>query len=94
MHAKSFQSCPTICDPIVYSLPGSSVHADSPGKITGVGCHAFLSGVAESDMAECIHGVAARLWQMNIVIVSSMSESNQCQSASSLTHHFAMHFKN
>ena len=26
MHAKSFQSCPTLCDPMDCSLPGSSVH--------------------------------------------------------------------
>ena len=24
------------------SLPGSSAHGDSPGKNTGVGCHALL----------------------------------------------------
>ena len=36
------QSCPTLCDPMDYSLPGSSVHGDSPGKNTGVGCHALL----------------------------------------------------
>ena len=28
-----------------HSPPGSSVHGDSPGKITGVSCHAFLQGV-------------------------------------------------
>ena len=28
-----------------YSPPGSSVHGDSPGKNTGVGCHAFLQGI-------------------------------------------------
>ena len=27
------------------SLPGSSVHGDSPGKSTGVGCHALLQGI-------------------------------------------------
>ena len=27
------------------SLLGSSVHRDSPGKYTGVGCHAFLQGI-------------------------------------------------
>ena len=27
------------------SLPGSSVHGDSPGKNTGVGCHALLQGI-------------------------------------------------
>ena len=37
------QSCPTLCDPMDYSSPGSSVHGDYPGKNTGVGCHALLS---------------------------------------------------
>ena len=27
------------------SPPGSSVHGDSPGKNTGVGCHVFLQGI-------------------------------------------------
>ena len=36
------QSCLTLCDPMDNSLPGSSVHEDSPGKNTGVGCHAPL----------------------------------------------------
>ena len=29
----------------LYSLPGSSVHGDSPGKNTGVVCHALLHGI-------------------------------------------------
>ena len=36
--AKLLQSCPTLCDPIEGSPPGSPVQ-DSPGKNTGVGCH-------------------------------------------------------
>ena len=28
-----------------HSLPGSSVHGDSPGKNTGVGCHALLQEI-------------------------------------------------
>ena len=39
------QSCPTLCNPMDYSPPGSSVHEDSPGKNTGVGCHALLQGI-------------------------------------------------
>ena len=39
------QSCPTLCDPMDCSPPGSSVHGDSPGKNTRVGCHAFLQGI-------------------------------------------------
>ena len=32
LHAKSLQLCPTLCHPMDCSLPGSSVHGDSPGK--------------------------------------------------------------
>ena len=39
------QSCPTLCDPVDCSLPGTSVHGDSPGKSTGMGCHALLQGI-------------------------------------------------
>ena len=37
--------CPTLCDPMDCSPPGSSVHGDSAGKNTGVGPHAFLQGI-------------------------------------------------
>ena len=33
MHAKSLQSCPILCDPVDYSLPGSSVHGIFQAKI-------------------------------------------------------------
>ena len=39
------QSCLTLCDPMDCSPPGSSVHGDSPGQNTGVGCHALLQGI-------------------------------------------------
>ena len=39
------QSCLTLCDPMDCSPPGSSVCGDSPGKKTGVGCHALLQGI-------------------------------------------------
>ena len=39
------RSCSALCDPMDCSLPGSSVHGDSPGKTTRVGCHAFLQGI-------------------------------------------------
>ena len=39
------KSCPTFCDPMDCSLPGFSVHGDSPGKNTGVGCHFLLQGI-------------------------------------------------
>ena len=45
VHAKSLQSCPTLCNPMDCSPPGSSVHEDSPGKNTGVGCHTFVQWI-------------------------------------------------
>ena len=38
------QLCLTLCHPVDGSLPGSSVHGDSPGKNSGVGSHAPLQG--------------------------------------------------
>ena len=34
-----------LCDPMDCSPPGSSVHGDSPGQNSGVGCHALLQGI-------------------------------------------------
>ena len=39
------QSCPTLCNYMDCSPPGSSVHGDSPGKNTGLGCHALLQEI-------------------------------------------------
>ena len=41
---KLLQSCPTLCDPMDCSPPGSFVRGDSPGKSTGVGGHALFQG--------------------------------------------------
>ena len=40
------QLCPTLCNPMSYSSPGSYVHDDSSGKKTGVSCHALLQGIS------------------------------------------------
>ena len=39
------QSCPILCNPVDWSLPGSSVNGHSPGKNSGVGCHTLLQGI-------------------------------------------------
>ena len=39
------QASPTLCNPVDYRPPRSSVHGDSPGKNTGVGCHFLLQGI-------------------------------------------------
>ena len=42
------QSRVTLCDLMDRSPPGSSVHGDCPGKNTGVGCHALLQGIFQT----------------------------------------------
>ena len=42
------QPCPTLCNPVDCSLPGSSIRGDSSGKNTRVGCSAFLQGVFQT----------------------------------------------
>ena len=43
---SSPQSCRTLCNPMDYSPPGSSVQGDFPGKNTGMGCHSLLQGIS------------------------------------------------
>ena len=53
--AKSLLSCPTLCDPIDSSPPGSPVPGILPGKTTGVGCHFLLQCMkvkSESEVAQ------------------------------------------
>ena len=45
MCAKLLKSCPTLFESNGCHPSGSSVHGDSPGKNTGVGCHALLQGI-------------------------------------------------
>ena len=55
LSAKSLQSCPTLCDPIDGSPPGSPVPGILPGKNTGVGCHFLLQCMtvkSESEVAQ------------------------------------------
>ena len=41
------------------NLPGSSVHEDSPGKNTGVSCHALLQGILPTQWSKQIPWIAA-----------------------------------
>ena len=38
-------SCPTLCNPMDCSPPGSSVQVNSPDKNSGVGCHSLLQRI-------------------------------------------------
>ena len=54
--AKLLQSCPTLCNPIDGSPPGSAIPGIHPGN-TGVGCHFLLQYMklkSESEVARCL----------------------------------------
>ena len=44
-YIEVIQLCLTLCDPMDYSLSGSSVHGIFPGKSAGVDCHFLLQGI-------------------------------------------------
>ena len=46
--AKSLQSCPTLCDPMDCSLPGSSVHGIFQARVLEWGAIAFSEGIGYS----------------------------------------------
>ena len=54
--AKSLQSCPTLCDPIDGSPPGSPRPWDSPSKNTELGCHFLLQCMKVKNEREVKHG--------------------------------------
>ena len=56
------QSCLTLCDPMDCSPPGSSVHGDSPGKNSGVGCHAPSRGSSQIRDRTQLPGIVGRFF--------------------------------
>ena len=60
--ALSDFNCVRLCDPVDCSPPRSSVHGDSPGKNTGVGCHLLLQGIFPTQGSNP-HLLCLLLWQ-------------------------------
>ena len=52
--------CPTLCDLMDCTLPGSSVYGDFPGKNTGVGYHAVLQGIFPTQGSNQVSHIAGR----------------------------------
>ena len=76
------QSCLTLCDCIDCSPPSSSVHGDSPGKNTGVGCHALLQVIfptqgLNSGLPRCSQILYHLSHQGSLVAMPSSSGSSQ-----------------
>ena len=68
--AKSHQSCPTLCDPIDGSPPGSRPW-DSPGKNTEVGCHFLLQCMKVKSESEVTHSCPTLLDPMDCSLPGS-----------------------
>ena len=68
MHVCSVaQLCPTLCDPMDYHLPGSSVHGVFfflIGKNTGVFCHFLLQEISPPRDRTCISCISCIGWQI------------------------------
>ena len=63
------QSCPTLCNPMNCSLPGSSIHGDSPGNNIGVDCHGFLQGIFPTQGSNP-HLLCLLHWQVDFFTLS------------------------
>ena len=77
--AKSPQSCPTLCDLIDGSPPGSPCPWDSPGKNIGVSCHFLLQCMkvkGESEVAQSC-SIFATPWTAGYQAPPSMGFSRQ-----------------
>ena len=61
MCVKITQACPTLCDPVDCSLPGSAVRGDPPGKNTGVGGHALIQWTFQPRDRTQVSWIAGRL---------------------------------
>ena len=71
MHA---QSCPTLCNPMDCSPPGSSVHGDFPGKNTIVSCHSFLQGIVPTQGSNpCL--LCLQHWQVDSLPLHNLESS-------------------
>ena len=62
---KLLPSCPTLCETMDCSLPGSSVDGDSPSKKTGVSWHTLLQGIFPTQGSNQNQGLLCLLhWQL------------------------------
>ena len=58
LRAKSFQSCPTLCNPMDYSLPDSCVHGISQARIPVWVAFSFSRGPSQPRDRTCVSYVS------------------------------------
>ena len=71
------QSCPTLCDSMDCSPPGSSVDGDPPGNNTGVGCHFLLQSQGSNlGLPRCRHTLCPLRHQGRLEIDNKLEIDN------------------
>ena len=78
--AQPLQSYPTLCDPMDYSLARLLCPWDSPGKNTGVGCHALLQGIlltSANNNVSILTGLYLWCWRRLLRVPWTARRSNQ-----------------
>ena len=81
------QPCLTLCDPMDCSPPGSSVHGDSLGKNTGVGCMPSSRGSSQSrDQTQVSHiaGIFFTVWATKEAQLDFIKIENFCSSKNTI----------
>ena len=73
------QSCPTLCDPMDYSLPGSSIHGIFQARILEWGAISFSRGpsqLRDQTQVSCIVGRCFTVWATGESIYSYWKNDN------------------
>ena len=82
------QSYPTLYNPMDCSPPGSSVHGDSAGKNSGVGCHALLQGIFPTQgLNPCL--LCLLHWQIGSLPLAPFGKSYSSVSFGTLNWYFS-----
>ena len=77
------QLCPTLCDPMDCSRPGTSVPGDSPGKNAGVDCHTLLQRIFPTqglnpDLPHCRQILYHLNCQFNLLLLYKYCSKSHC----------------
>ena len=70
--AKSLQSCPTLCDPMAYSFPGSSVHGIFQARVLEWGAIAFSEVNATGSEFMVSFQCKRKIFPMNKIILNDV----------------------